>query len=84
VGPGILEALWPKKIIFNVGGNDQNFQKFQIGQLIKERLPQTKPILRYDKGDPISYRVDLGKLSNMTGFKCIHRPKQEYQDWKAN
>jgi nucleoside-diphosphate-sugar epimerase len=73
-------AKLPKKIIFNVGSNDQNFQKFQIGQLIKDRLPKTKLTLRYDKGDPRSYQVNFEKISKMTGFRCAHRPKKAIDD----
>lgn len=70
----------PGKLVFNVGSNDQNFQKFQIGQLIKNRLPATKLTLRYDKGDPRSYQVNFNKIARMTGFKCIHRPKKAVED----
>ena len=70
----------PKKIVFNVGSNDQNFQKLEIGRMIKSRLPNTELVLRYDKGDPRSYQVNFEKICKFTGFKCIHRPERAVSD----
>jgi nucleoside-diphosphate-sugar epimerase len=70
----------PPKIIFNVGSNSQNFQKSTIGKLIKQRLPVTDLVLRYDKGDPRSYKVNFEKIETLLGFRCIHKPAAAIND----
>jgi nucleoside-diphosphate-sugar epimerase len=69
-----------KKIVFNVGSNDQNFQKRKLGEMIKQRLPETELVLRYDKGDPRSYKVNFQKIRRVLGFECIHRPGRSIND----
>eukprot|EP01006_Ploeotia_vitrea_P033580 TRINITY_DN65590_c0_g1_i2.p1 TRINITY_DN65590_c0_g1~~TRINITY_DN65590_c0_g1_i2.p1 ORF type:complete len:354 (-),score=223.76 TRINITY_DN65590_c0_g1_i2:83-1144(-) len=65
----------PSKLILNVGSNDQNFQKQTLGNMVGAALPDAKIVLRHEKVDPRSYRVDFSKIARLTGFKCLHRPE---------
>lgn len=65
----------PPKEIYNVGANDQNFQKKTLGNLIQERLPQSEVVLRDDIADKRSYKVNFGKIKAHLGFTPVHDPK---------
>ena len=68
-------ASLERKVIYNVGSNEQNFQKKEIGELVSARLTDCKLNLRYDKGDPRSYKVNFSKIYRDTGFTCEFHPK---------
>ena len=64
----------PAREIYNVGADDQNFQKKALGKLIQERLPQAEVVYRTDKADKRSYKVNFGKIKAL-GFRPQHDPK---------
>jgi len=64
----------PPKEIYNVGANDQNFQKVTLGELIKKRL-NCELKLNYKAVDKRSYQVNFDKISSHLGFKAIHSPE---------
>lgn len=64
-----------KKDVFNVGSNDQNFQKLQLAQMISERfnviIEETQTVK-----DPRNYKVNFDKVTNELGYKPIHSAKE--------
>ena len=62
------------KEIFNVGANDQNFQKVTLGKLIQKRL-NCELKLNYKAIDKRSYKVNFDKIKNALGFHAIHSPE---------
>merc|ERR1711887_160887 len=74
---GVCEqsATTPPKEIYNVGANDQNFQKVTLGKLIQKRL-NCELKLNYKAIDKRSYRVNFDKIAKQFGFKAIHSPEE--------
>eukprot|EP00937_MAST-01D_sp_MAST-1D-sp2_P006037 g6037.t1 len=68
-------ATVPPKEIYNVGANDQNFQKKTLGELIQKRLPHAEVVFRTDMQDKRSYKVNFGKIKAQLGFAPIHSPE---------
>jgi len=66
-------ATTPPKEIYNVGANDQNFQKVTLGKLIQKRL-NCELKLNYKAVDKRSYRVNFNKIKKQFGFTAIHSP----------
>jgi len=64
----------PPKEVYNVGANDQNFQKETLGKLIQARL-QCELKLNHKAVDKRSYKVNFGKIEKHLGFKAIHSPE---------
>jgi len=62
------------KEVFNVGANDQNFQKVTLGKLIQKRL-QCELKLNYKAIDKRSYKVNFDKIRKTLGFTAIHSPE---------
>ncbi|KWT85302.1 NAD-dependent epimerase/dehydratase family protein [Candidatus Magnetominusculus xianensis] len=54
---------------FNVGSNDQNYQIWQIANMVKNAIPNTE--LEFFPSDPDrrDYRVCCDKITNVLGFK---------------
>lgn len=59
-----------KREIFNVGSNEQNYQLYAIGELIKEVLHDVNIEVIKDNIDKRNYKVKFDKLGNRLGFKC--------------
>lgn len=55
--------------IFNVGSNDQNFQVFQIANLIKGVLPETELVTVPDDPDKRSYNVSFDRIADVLSFQ---------------
>jgi nucleoside-diphosphate-sugar epimerase len=60
--------------IFNVGANDQNYQVYQIAQMVRDVVPHTEVDIVPDDPDRRSYRVDFSKLADRFGFKVATTP----------
>lgn len=54
--------------IFNVGSNKQNYQIFELGNIIKELIPDIKIEISKDDVDKRDYRVSFDKISNVLGY----------------
>merc|ERR1712086_343246 len=67
-------ATTPPKEVYNVGANDQNFQKVTLGKLIQKRL-NCELKLNYKAVDKRSYQVNFDKIKAHTGFAPIHSPE---------
>ena len=65
-----LEAPLPvvKGQIFNVGSDDQNYQIAQLGDLIKELIPDVQVIHQGEDVDQRNYRVSFVKIRKHLGF----------------
>lgn len=55
--------------IFNVGDNDNNYTLMQVGQLIKQQMPQAELLDIGQDGDRRNYRVDFLKANKQLNFK---------------
>ncbi len=56
--------------VFNVGSNDANVQKLELGRLVQHRVPGTEIELVRRTDDPRSYRVDFSKIQNRLEFRA--------------
>ena len=58
--------------VFNLGRDDQNFQKQTLVELIQRRLPNTS--IKYVKqvSDPRDYKVRFAKIRATLGFDLEH------------
>lgn len=54
--------------IFNVGSDDQNYQIAQIGDLIKELIPDVEVVYQSGDVDRRNYYVSFSKIRNHLGF----------------
>jgi nucleoside-diphosphate-sugar epimerase len=54
--------------VFNVGANDENYQKQSIVDLIVERIPDADLSYVEKTEDPRNYRVDFSKIHDQLGF----------------
>ncbi len=56
--------------VFNVGSNEQNYQVFQIANLVKELLPQTEVIQVPDDPDKRTYNVNFDKIKKELNYQA--------------
>ncbi len=61
--------------IFNVGGNEQNYQIFPLAQMLAEALGMELQYEWYGDPDKRSYRVNFSKIKEILGFKPKYTPK---------
>ncbi len=66
--------------IFNLGSNDQNYQVFQIANIIKGLLPDVEVIMAPDDPDKRTYNVNFDKIHNDLGFKAKHSARDGAQE----
>lgn len=55
--------------VFNVGSNDANTQKLDLGLRVQQHIPGTEIEIVKRDNDPRSYRVDFSKLSCRLGYQ---------------
>lgn len=66
----VLESP-PEKVagrVFNVGSTDQNFQKQQLVEMIRQHAPEAVVDFVHKTEDPRDYRVSFSRLSGELGF----------------
>jgi nucleoside-diphosphate-sugar epimerase len=61
------------KDVYNIGSNDQNFQKISLAELVANRL-KTNIEITDTKKDPRNYRVLFDKFSKELKFETLHKP----------
>lgn len=54
--------------VFNVGSNESNTQKLELGRRVQQQVPGTEIEIVKRETDPRSYRVDFTKMQNRLGF----------------
>jgi nucleoside-diphosphate-sugar epimerase len=59
---------------FNVGSNDQNFQIYQIAQMVRDVVPHTDLEIVPDDPDKRSYNVSFDRIEQELGFKAEKSP----------
>lgn len=59
---------------FNVGSNDQNYQVYQIAQMVRDVVPNTDLEMVPDDPDKRSYNVEFEKIGRVLGFKVEKTP----------
>ena len=60
--------------IFNVGSNEQNYQVYQIAQMVRDVVPHTEVEVVPDDPDRRTYLVDFSKIKNALDFKVRKTP----------
>ena len=68
--------------IFNVGSNDQNYQLLQIGDLIKEVVPDVNIEIEKQNIDKRDYRVKFDKIERSLGFRSKKKVLDEIKTLK--
>ena len=58
-----------RRQVFNVGCSDQNFQKRQIAEMVRERVGCGTVEYVHRNEDPRDYRVNFEKISTQLGFR---------------
>jgi nucleoside-diphosphate-sugar epimerase len=58
--------------VFNLGRDDQNYQKQTLVELIQRRLPDTKITYVKQVSDPRDYKVRFAKVRSVLGFDLEH------------
>lgn len=66
--------------IFNVGSTDMNFQIKQIGEKIKEFLPETIINVQESSEDKRDYRVNFQKIYKVLGYETQHSLAEGIQE----
>jgi nucleoside-diphosphate-sugar epimerase len=68
----IVAALAPLDVvrgeIFNVGGNDLNYQIKDVGEIVKSVLPDTEVDMKPEDPDRRDYRVSFDKIRSLLDF----------------
>ena len=64
-----------KKEVYNIGSNDQNFQKISLAELVANRL-KTNIEITTTKKDPRNYRVLFDKFAKELKFETLHKPAE--------
>lgn len=74
----VMEAEMEKVCgeIFNVGSNEQNYQIYELAEVIGNSIGKPFDIEWYGEPDARSYRVDFTKIKNLLGFKTLYTPKE--------
>jgi nucleoside-diphosphate-sugar epimerase len=60
--------------VFNVGSNEQNYQVYQIAQMVRDVVPHTDVEVVPDDPDKRSYLVDFTKFKRALDFKVEKTP----------
>ena len=59
---------------FNVGSNEQNYQVYQIAQMVRDVVPHTDLEVVPDDPDRRSYRVEFSKIASALDYKVRKTP----------
>ena len=58
--------------VFNIGSNDQNYQIYQLGELLKKEMPEITIETTPENSDLRNYHQDNSKFDNLVGFSAQH------------
>ena len=59
---------------FNVGSSEQNFQVYQIAQMVRDVVPHTEVIVIPDDPDKRTYNVDFSKIKRVLDYQTVTSP----------
>jgi len=63
------------KDVYNIGSNDQNFQKITLAEMVAQRFDVPIEVTNTVK-DPRNYKISFDKVKRELNFEPIHRPKE--------
>ena len=66
--------------IFNVGSNEQNYQLYQLGDLVAEALPDVEVLTTDVPPDLRDYHVSFDKITETLGYKVRYTPSDALQE----
>lgn len=69
--------------VFNVGDDDQNFQKLAIAELARDAVPGTVIETVQKDEDPRSYRVGFGRIRDVFEFRISRTAKDGVDEVRA-
>jgi len=61
-----------KHQVFNLGFNDQNYQKIQIANAVRAEIPEVRIEILKEGGDYRDYQVDFSKLQKFLPYRNQH------------
>jgi len=67
-----------QKDVFNVGSNDQNFQKIKLAEMVAERFNAEISEVK-SKKDPRDYQVSFDKISSELNYHTQHKPQESIE-----
>tara|TARA_B100001750_G_C15466062_1_gene577101 strand:+ start:49 stop:1020 length:972 start_codon:yes stop_codon:yes gene_type:complete len=67
-----------QKDVFNVGSNDQNFQKIKLAEMVAKRFNAEISEVK-SKKDPRDYQVSFDKISSELGYYTLHKPQESIE-----
>ena len=67
-----------KKDVFNVGSNEQNFQKITLAKMVSERFGVEISEIE-SKNDPRDYKVSFDKIKSELDYYTIHKPQESIE-----
>jgi nucleoside-diphosphate-sugar epimerase len=66
--------------VFNLGDSRENYTINQVGELIREEVPQAAVETTQELDDPRNYRVSFDKINRRLGFSCAHTVRDTVRD----
>ena len=69
--------------VFNVGSDEQNYQIGQIGEIIRDLIPDVKVIYKTEDVDKRNYKVSFVKIRKCLGFSPRYRLTDGIMEIKA-
>ena len=66
--------------VFNVGSNEQNYQIYQLGDLVAEALPDVEVLTTDVAPDLRDYHVSFDKITETLGYKVRYTPADALQE----
>ena len=67
-----------QKDVFNVGSNDQNFQKIKLAEMVAKRFNAEISEVK-SKKDPRDYQVSFDKISSELDYYTLHKPQESIE-----
>ncbi|MBF0343336.1 MAG: NAD-dependent epimerase/dehydratase family protein [Nitrospirae bacterium] len=74
------ESYKVKNQIFNLGDSRENYQLIQIGNIVKEHLPETAIDVLSEQQDKRNYRVNFDKIKKALGFTVEYKVDDTVKD----
>ena len=69
--------------VFNIGSNEQNYQIYQLGDLIKKEMPEIAIETTPENADLRNYHQDNSKFNNLVGFNAKYNVDDAIREIKT-